>query len=56
MYDSVHCTEAENVSKHKKRELRATTSTVQWLANRTRRHVVTGSTLMTDTIETALYP
>ena len=29
---------------------------VLWLANMTRMHVVTGSSLMTDTIETAVYP
>ena len=40
----------------KKRQLRATTFIVEWLANMTRMHVVTGSSLMTDTFETAVYP
>ena len=57
MYNSVHCvtncTEAENESKHKKRQLRATTFIVKRLANMTRRLVVPDLSLMTDNIWTA---
>ena len=53
MYNSVHCvtncTEAEHESNTKKRQLRATT----FIANMTRRLVVTGLSLMTDNIWTA---
>ena len=57
MYNSVHCvancTEAENESKHKKRQLRATTFIVKRLATMTRRLVVKGLSLMTVNIWTA---
>ena len=60
MYNSVHCVtnfmEGENEFKHKNDSyvLQPLYSIVA--SNMTRMHVETGSSFMTDTIETAVYP